>query len=586
MTRFLLSLVVLVFVSVAPASAQQQVFVQVEAHPSLTAGEAAVRRYASRVQDVNGFTLRGGWYAVALGPYAPADAQAILRNLRAARLIPRDSYIARVTDYRQQFWPVGTNLLGNPALLVPQNRGTETVQTDPTPDTTEEAAVPEPQLPEPSDETVRQARNSEAQLTREERAELQIALEWAGFYQGRIDAAFGRGTRNSMASWQEANNFEVTGVLTTRQRAVLLRQYNSVLEDLDLKLVRDAKAGIEIQMPSAMVAFEKYEPPFAHYTGDSDAQVLLISQEGNRATLTGLYDIMQTLAIVPETGERVLNSNSFKLIGEGTKIVSHTEVTLDQGRLKGFSLIWPVGDEERRTRLLAEMQKSFVPLEAVLDPAAGSGTQSIDLIAGLEIRKPRLSRSGFYVDRAGTVVTTSEVVAECRRITIDERFEAEVAAQDAERGIAVLRPLETLAPIGIAAFSADEPRLKSDVAVAGYSYGGVLGAPTITFGELADVQGLNGEQDLKRLALTALDGDAGGPVVDAGGAVLGMLLPEGQGGRQLPDGVSFAAKADVIRGLLDQLGVSTLESRDQADVGLEALTDRASGMTVLVSCWD
>ncbi|WP_338550776.1 serine protease [Roseovarius phycicola] len=586
MTRFLLSLVVLVFVSVAPASAQQQVFVQVEAHPSLNAGEAAVRRYASRVQDVNGFTLRGGWYAVALGPYSPGDAQAILRNLRAARLIPRDSYIARVTDYRQQFWPVGTNLLGNPALLVPQNRGTENVQTDSTPDTTEEAAVPEPQLPEPSDETVRQARNSEAQLSREERAELQIALEWAGFYSGAIDAAFGRGTRNSMALWQEANNFEVTGVLTTRQRAVLLQQYNSVLEDLDLALVRDAKAGIEIQMPTAMVAFEKYEPPFAHYTGDGAAQVLLISQEGNRATLTGLYDIMQTLAIVPETGERVLNSNSFKLIGEGSKIVSHTEVTLDQGRLKGFSLIWPAGDEERRTRLLAEMQKSFVALDAVLDPASGSGTQSIDLISGLEIRKPRLSRSGFYVDRVGTVVTTSEVVAECRRITIDERFEAEIAVQDAERGIAVLRPLETLAPIGIAAFSQDEPRLKSDVAVAGYSYGGVLGAPTVTFGQLADVQGLNGEQDLKRLALTALDGDAGGPVVDAGGAVLGMLLPEGQGGRQLPDGVSFAAKADVIRGLLDQLGVSTLESRDRADVGLEALTNRASGMTVLVSCWD
>ncbi len=586
MTRFLVSLVFFVCIGLAPASAQQQVFVQVEAHPSLTAGEAAVRRYASRVQDVNGFTLRGGWYAVALGPYAPGDAQAILRNLRAARLIPRDSYISQVTDYRQQFWPVGTNLLGNPALLVPRTAETETVQPQTSEDSTQNTATPEPPAPEPADETVRQARNSEAQLSREERAELQIALEWAGFYQGRIDAAFGRGTRNSMARWQEANNFEVTGVLTTRQRAVLLQQYNSVLDGLDIRLVRDAKAGVEIKMPTAQVRFEKYEPPFAHYSGDGEAKVLLISQEGNRATLTGLFDIMQTLAIVPETGPRELNSNSFTLIGEGSKIISHTEVTLDQGRLKGFSLIWPAGDEERRTRLLAEMQKSFAPTEAVLDPAEGSGTQSIDLIAGLEIRKPRLSRSGFYVDRAGTVVTTSEVVAECRRITIDERFEAEIAAQDAARGIAVLRPLERLAPIGVAAFRQSEPRLKSDVAVAGYSYGGVLGAPTVTFGQLADLQGLNGEPDLKRLALSALDGDAGGPVVDAGGAVLGMLLPDTQGGRQLPEGVSFAAKADVIQSLLDEVGVSTEASRDETEVGLEALTDRASGMTVLVSCWD
>jgi hypothetical protein len=46
------------------------------------------------------------------------------------------------------------------------------------------------------EETPAEARQSEAQLTREERDALQIAMQYFGFYQGGIDGAFGpaRGT--------------------------------------------------------------------------------------------------------------------------------------------------------------------------------------------------------------------------------------------------------------------------------------------------------------------------------------------------------------------------------------------------------
>ena len=57
-----------------------------------------------------------------------------------------------------------------------------------------------------------------------------------------------------MAAWQEANNYEVTGILTTLQRAALLDQYNSILDGLGLEVVHDETAGIEIEMPTAEVA--------------------------------------------------------------------------------------------------------------------------------------------------------------------------------------------------------------------------------------------------------------------------------------------------------------------------------------------
>ena len=256
------------------------------------------------------------------------------------------------------------------------------------------------------------------------------------------------------------------------------------------------------------------------------------------------------------------------------------------GRSRDLALIWPAGDEERRTRLLGRMQDSFTRLDGVLDPAAGSAMQNLDLVSGLEIRKPRLNRSGFYVDQGGTVVTTADVVQGCTRITIDDAHEAEVATRDDGLGIAVLRPLETLAPIAVAAFQQAVPRLQSDIAVAGYSYGGVLGAPTLTFGHLADLRGLDGEDNVKRLALNALDGDAGGPVVDAGGAVLGMLLPNPSDERKLPQGVSFAADGAVLKRLLEEAGITPSKTSDTDQIAPEALTDRAAGMTVLVSCWE
>src|SRR6056297_3910409 len=572
---------------IGAAQAQQRtgaVWVQIEAQPSLSQARESIRDYATRLLDVNGFSLGAGWYAIALGPYAPQDAERVLQVYRAEGVIPRDSYIAASSDYQQQFWPIGANDLSGSALVPAAPAPDSNLEAAP-----ETAALPELPEPDPIDETPAQARASERELNRDERAALQEALKWAGFYGGAIDAAFGRGTRGAMARWQEAQGYQPTGVLTTRQRAELLTAYNAVLADLGLETVQETEAGIEIKLPTAVVAFDKYEPPFAHYTpsGDIDARIFLISQRGDSNTLGGLYDIMQTLEIVPETGPRTLTDSAFTLIGESALMISHTQAWLKDGHVKGFTLIWPAGDEERRTRLLGEMQESFTRLDAVLDPEAGVASEpSIDLVAGLEVRKPKLSRSGFYVDSAGTVVTTAEVTQGCGKITIDEEYDAQLTTMNEELGIAVLRPVESLAPMSVAAFQNTIPRLQADVAVAGYSYGGVLGAPTLTFGQIADLQGLNGEDTLKRLALAALDGDAGGPVVDAGGAVLGMLLPNRMKERRLPEGVSFAADAEAVQKVLQEAGVSPSATNDQEQIAPEALTNRAASMTVLVSCWE
>ncbi|WP_204115485.1 serine protease [Shimia biformata] len=576
MTRIFWSFIFSILLWVGAASAQEDTaFVQIEAQPSLTIATERAQLYGTDLQDVNGFSMGGGWYAIALGPFSRADAENVLQVYTAERIIPRDAFITTQADYQSQFWPVGANVLnGVPASV---------------PDTTVETTGVIETGPRPADETVREARDSEAALTREERMELQVWLQWAGFYNSSIDGAFGRGTRGSMAAWQEANNYEPTGVLTTGQRAELRAQYFAVLEGMDLRRVSDLTAGIEMLVPMGAVSQGATEFPFVHFDATGTvpgAKVLMISQAGDRNTLFGLYDIMQTLEIVPLNGERERGKDSFLLTGSDGRIVSHTEVTLDDGRIKGFTLVWPAGDEERRSRILSEMKASFTRIDGVLDPAAGSNAaQDINLLAGLEIRRPKLSRSGFFADASGMVVTTAEAVASCQKITVETDFDAEIAALDEASGIAVLRPKQQLAPMGVAGLLLGEARLQSDVAVAGYSFEGALGAPTLTFGTLADVKGLNGEPGLKRLALNALPGDAGGPVLDAGGSVLGMLLPESAAGRQLPADVRFAAGSDAIIAALEAAGVQPEAAQSAGAMAPEDLTTLASGMTVLVSCW-
>lgn len=565
------------------AFAQDTFWVQVEANTTLTEAQNATRLYDAELDDVVGFRLgASGWYATALGPYSETEAAAVLVDLIRSGAVPGDAYVSDGAAFGQQFWPVGAN------------SRTEVDETPAVTETQAEAPVivaePEPE-PEPiiPEETPQEARQSEAQLDREAREALQIALQFEGFYTSGIDGAFGPGTRGAMAAWQEAKGYEATGILTTRQRDELIGDYNAVFDSLALASVMDQDAGIELIMPTAMVDFDRYEAPFAHYEGDQGVRVVLISQSGGQSTLYGLYDILQSLEVVPTQGERSRGENSFEITGSNRDIVSYTYAEVVDGAVKGYMLIWPTGDEKRRNIALSAMKDGFASTgPTVLDDNAGldEAMQSVDLVSGLEIRRADRARTGFYVAGDGTVLTTTEAVAGCSQITLDESYPASVVATDEALGAAIVKPEQALAPLAVASLSSGEPRIKSDLAVAGYSFGGRLSSATLTFGQLADIKGLDGEDNVYRLDLEAQDGDAGGPIVDNAGMVLGMLKSDSDGSRQFPDEVSFATKAPALAAFLEANGVVTEPVIPASSLSPHALAVKAADMSVLVSCWE
>lgn len=580
----------LVMAFAGPVQAQDQAWVQIEAQPTLPELEARVRVYDAVLPDVQAYQLGSRWYGIALGPYPRAEALQRLSTLRASGQIPPDSFISDGSNFRQQVWPNGSAAEATPAAEPEASAPTVEPAVEPEP-AAEPAVEPAPE-PEPAEETADQARVSEAALTRDERQDLQRALQWNGFYNAAIDGAFGSGTRRSMAEWQTAMGYEPTGVLTTRQRDLLIANWRADLAEYGFAPVVEAESGIEITLPLGLVAFDHYEPPFVHFKPKAEGgmRVILISQPGDRAALFGLYDILQTLTIIPMEGERSRNDRSFEINAANATTQSYAFAETRQGLIKGYILVWSPDQAEQAGRVLDQMKASFRAVgNRALDPGMVPMTDAArrGLLAGLELRRPKLSRSGFYVDAGGQVLTTAEAVAQCGRITLDRVTDATVAFTDAANGLALLTPKTPLAPPAVAALQLAADRIGAEIAVAGYSYEDTLPAPVITFGLLEDVAGLNGEPGIKRLGVSTLPGDAGGPVLDGTGAVLGMLLPRVQdGARVLPEGVEFAAASAAIAASLSQNGITVAQAPSAGALAPEDLTRKALGMTVLVSCWD
>ena len=582
---FLLCLALLLLSLPRAATAQDAaqdaaVWIQIEAQPSLPGAEERARAYAALFPETGGFRLRSGWYGIMLGPYPAPEAEGRLHRLKREGMIPPDSFIAFERDFGPRYWP--------PAGVVPA-----------LPDTTAsaEAGTAEPAaelIPEQiADETTQEARDSETLLTPEDRMALQIALQWFGFYQGSIDGAYGPGTRTSMNAWQTAQGMlEPTGILTSRQRAELLQAYRDETAAFGFAPVVEAEAGITVTLPLGLVEFDHYEPPFVHFRakGDSGLQIVLISQPGDQAALSGLYDVIQTLDPVPLNGERRLEDQSFRIRGTSDKFDTTAYAGLTGGFIKGWMVISAPGNTDRDARIVAAIEASFATDSTrALDPGmvALDAETRAGLLSGLEVRKPRFSRSGFFVTADGAVLTTTEAVTGCARITIDRATEAQVTLTDAPSGLALLTPAAPLSPRAVAAFQMQPERVGSEIMVAGYSYEDRLPAPVMTFGTLTDITGLNGEPGLKRLAVETLPGDAGAPVLDPTGAVIGMLLPGGgPDGKQLPAGVRFAVSAAEIARVMALQGILPPAEALRPALPPSDLTTLGTGMTVLVSCWD
>ena len=575
---------------IAGASAAQDMhWIQIEAQPSLLEAETRARIYAQEFPDTPAHSIGSGWYAITLGPLPEDKADLRMSQLRARAAIPRDSFLATGANYRQRIYPIGST----PAAVTPaQTVEAEVVQEEATQVSvveTAESAASEQASPEQSiyvpDETLSVARASEGLLSREEKMDLQLYLQWAGYYNSTIDASFGRGTRRSMAAWQTDNGHEDTGVLTTAQREQLRAQYFAIFNGLGLETHRDLEAGISIDLPKEVVAFDAYAAPLAHFKSQdasSPAQIFLISAAGNRGDLAAIYRVLPTLSIVPMNIEKSLNKDRFVITGAGTSMRAFITASHKGGEIKGFGLIWPNQNEEQFDRLVAHMRKSFETFPGTLDPSLSVAINDSETEFGVAIRQPAFVKSAVFVSDQSHAMTDTSNLENCSALTIGGTYDAEIIARS-ETGAGLLSPKSEFNPISYAKLG-NAVRKGDKTFLSSYPYGGRLGLASVTQTTVMETIDLSGNAEKFRLDLLAEPGDFGGAVLDQSGNLTGILVSQDDTGRVLPNNVNFAAATDALTSMMQSAGLRLRTGKtDRLDD--VALIASAQNILTPIECW-
>jgi len=589
--RYCLGLCVAMWMAlVAGASAAQDMrWIQIEAQPSLLEAETRARIYAQEFPDTQAHSIGSGWYAITLGPLPEDEADLRMSQLRARAAIPRDSFLATGANYRQRIYPIGP---APAAVTAAQTFEAEVIQEEATQVSvveTAESAAPEQASPEQSitvpDETLSEARESEGLLSPDEKMDLQRYLQWAGYYNSTIDASFGRGTRRSMAAWQTDNGHEDTGVLTTAQREKLRAQYFAIFAGLGLETHRDLEAGISIDLPKEVVAFDAYAAPLAHFKAQdasSPAQIFLISAAGNRGDLAAIYGVLPTLSIVPMNIEKSLNKDRFVITGAGTSTRAFITASHKGGEIKGFGLIWPNQNEEKFDRLVAHMRKSFETFPGTLDPSLSVAINDSETEFGVAIRKPAFVKSAVFVSDQGHAMTDTSNLENCSALTIGGTYDAEIIARS-ETGAGLLSPKSEFNPISYAKLG-DAVRKGDKTFLSSYPYGGRLGLASVTQATVMETTDLSGNAEKFRLDFLAEPGDLGGAVLDQSGNLTGILVSRDDTGRVLPNNVNFAVATDALVSMMQSAGLRfrTGKTNRLDDVALIA---SAQNILTPIECW-
>ena len=202
--------------------------------------------------------------------------------------------------------------------------------------------------------------------------------------------------------------------------------------------------------------------------------------------------------------------------------------------------------------------------------------------------------SGFIVSRTGDVLTNHHVVDGCREVRVQRNgapVAATLIATDPKADLAILRLPEPVADV--AQVRGDNPvRPGEAVVVVGFPLQGVLSSQaSVTAGIVSGLAGPRDDPYQLQITAPVQAGNSGSPVLDASGAVAGVVVAKLNGLRMvkrtgsIPENVNFAVNAKYARALLDRSEVPYQTATARETLSTPAIAERALKFTVLVQCF-
>jgi S1-C subfamily serine protease len=202
--------------------------------------------------------------------------------------------------------------------------------------------------------------------------------------------------------------------------------------------------------------------------------------------------------------------------------------------------------------------------------------------------------TGFFVTQEGHILTCAHVVSSCRQVRVrladGKTLPAVVLATNDQDDLALLK-VEAKPKYAAIFRSGSLLRQGEAIVLYGFPLTGLLATSgNATSGNVTALAGPVDEARLMQISAPVQPGNSGGPVLDQGGQVVGMVLSKldvikvARVIQDIPQNVNFALKSSVAMNFLESRGVSFSTATKGSPLAPADLAARARAISVLVEC--
>lgn len=474
-----------------------------------------------------------------------------------------------------------------------------------------------------------------ARLDRDEARFLQTGLAFSGDYVGVIDGRWGAGSQRALAAWRRRAGLDennLAAVLLGLESWIRFEEegwQSQYMTSLDMSLLVPLGRTVEDRASDSFINYRHQDSSLGYsLTLGDDAQVIRLHSWAMGEASAGGAPYLLRRADTLITSVRQADGRSLyvrsDLRGRRWATVMLSAGPGDAGILAAVSASIRKGDAgplrlpetgllSRGIEILAglietdpgaappdlaairrDLEGRAAAASAPAPVAAPAAPEAEPAPAEPEFAEPedgagQASGSGFVVSARGDVLTNAHVAAGCRGLTVAGQ-PARLTASDEGFDLALLAAPD-LAGRTVARFAPRAARLNSDITVTGYPLNGILGGLNVTRGAVTGLRGLQGDPVQMQISAPVQPGNSGGPVVNAAGAVVGVVVAKLDAGLlseltgDIAQNVNFAIRAEIGRLFLTENGVDPLLSDTEAPLPPEDLASASADFTVLIECF-
>ncbi|MFL5035878.1 MAG: peptidoglycan-binding protein, partial [Microvirga sp.] len=240
------------------------------------------------------------------------------------------------------------------------------------PDASAQAPRPAPAAAQ-TDAAYEAARLAFEALPEAERKAIQEALVWTGDHNGVTSGGFGRRTFEAIVAYQKRGGLKPDGTLDAKERAALEAAAKKLKDGAKFAVVTDAKTGIAIGIPQAVLPKRDVNPNGGSRWQSPDGKITLDTRafKDGETDLPALYE--RTLAIQSpgrQVAYKVLRPDFFVVSGETATGKFYTRYASGPGGIRGFSLGYDKAAAKAFDRAVIAIANSFTPCPEAASAAA------------------------------------------------------------------------------------------------------------------------------------------------------------------------------------------------------------------------